>query len=65
MAEDRELFKQAMDDIGLEHLSKVAKNFNQALDIQKDIGYPIIIRPSFTLGGTGGGTTTNKILRKL
>ena len=61
MAEDRELFKQAMDDIGLETpRAKVAKNFNQALDIQKDIGYPIIIRPSFTLGGTGGGIAYNK-----
>ena len=61
MAEDRELFKQAMDDIGLETpRAKVAKDFNQALDIQKDIGYPIIIRPSFTLGGTGGGIAYNK-----
>jgi len=61
MAEDRELFKQAMDDIGLETpRAKVARDFNQALDIQKDIGYPIIIRPSFTLGGTGGGIAYNK-----
>ena len=61
MAEDRELFKQAMDDIGLETpRAKVAKDFDQALDIQKDIGYPIIIRPSFTLGGTGGGIAYNK-----
>ena len=51
MAEDRELFKKAMEDIGLlTPRAQVAKDFDKALVIQKDIGYPIIIRPSFTLG---------------
>ena len=61
MAEDRELFKNAMTDIGLETpRATVAKDFNRAIEIQKDIGYPIIIRPSFTLGGSGGGIAYNK-----
>ena len=61
MAEDRELFKNAMTDIGLETpRAFVAKNFDKAIEIQKDIGYPIIIRPSFTLGGSGGGIAYNK-----
>jgi len=61
MAEDRELFKNAMTDIGLETpRAYVAKDFDRALVIQKDIGYPIIIRPSFTLGGSGGGIAYNK-----
>lgn len=61
MAEDRELFKNAMTDIGLETpRAKVAKNYSQACQIQTEIGFPIIIRPSFTLGGTGGGIAYNK-----
>ena len=61
MAEDRELFKNAMNDIGLETpRAKVAKNYDQACEIQTEIGYPIIIRPSFTLGGSGGGIAYNK-----
>ncbi len=61
MAEDRELFKNAMTDIGLETpRAFVAKDFSKAIEIQKDIGYPIIIRPSFTLGGSGGGIAYNK-----
>ena len=61
MAEDRELFKKAMEDIGLlTPRAQVAKDFDKALIIQKDIGYPIIIRPSFTLGGSGGGIAYNK-----
>jgi carbamoyl-phosphate synthase large subunit len=61
MAEDRELFKNAMTDIGLETpRAFVAKDFDKASVIQKDIGYPIIIRPSFTLGGSGGGIAYNK-----
>ena len=61
MAEDRELFKKAMEDIGLETpRAQVAKDFDKALVVQKDIGYPIIIRPSFTLGGSGGGIAYNK-----
>ena len=61
MAEDRELFKNAMTDIGLDTpRAFVAKDFDKAIEIQKDIGYPIIIRPSFTLGGSGGGIAYNK-----
>ena len=61
MAEDRELFKKAMEDIDLlTPRAQVAKDFDKALVIQKDIGYPIIIRPSFTLGGSGGGIAYNK-----
>jgi carbamoyl-phosphate synthase large subunit len=61
MAEDRELFKNAMTDIGLETpRAFVAKDFEKARSIQKDIGFPIIIRPSFTLGGSGGGIAYNK-----
>ena len=50
-----------MEEIGLETpRAQVAKDFDRALVIQKDIGYPIIIRPSFTLGGSGGGIAYNK-----
>ena len=61
MAEDRELFKQAMADIGLEcPRAEVARSFEQAVEIQVRVGYPTIIRPSFTLGGSGGGIAYNK-----
>lgn len=61
MAEDRELFRVAMSEIGLEcPKAEVAKNFEQAVEIQAKVGYPTIIRPSFTLGGTGGGIAYNK-----
>ncbi|MGN6112412.1 MAG: carbamoyl-phosphate synthase large subunit, partial [Luteimonas sp.] len=61
MAEDRELFKQAMADIGLEcPRAEVARSFEQAVEIQAKVGYPTIIRPSFTLGGSGGGIAYNK-----
>ncbi|MGN2243052.1 carbamoyl-phosphate synthase large subunit [Frateuria sp. GZRR33] len=60
MAEDRELFKQAMADIGLEcPKAEVARNYEQAVDIQTRVGFPTIIRPSFTLGGSGGGIAYN------
>ncbi|MBH44034.1 MAG: carbamoyl phosphate synthase large subunit [Gammaproteobacteria bacterium] len=60
MAEDRELFKNAMKEIGLETpRAEIAHSFNDALKIQKNIGFPTIIRPSFTLGGTGGGIAYN------
>ena len=60
IAEDRLQFKEAMKEIGLEtpH-SGVAYNFNEALEIVDKVGYPAIIRPSFTLGGTGGGIAFN------
>ena len=61
MAEDRELFRVAMAEIGLEcPQAEVAKSLEQALDIQTRVGYPTIIRPSFTLGGSGGGIAYNR-----
>ncbi|RMH94747.1 carbamoyl-phosphate synthase large subunit [Lysobacter pythonis] len=61
MAEDRELFRVAMEEIGLEcPKAEVARSFEQALDIQSRVGYPTIIRPSFTLGGSGGGIAYNR-----
>jgi carbamoyl-phosphate synthase large subunit len=61
MAEDRELFREAMTRIGLETpRSHQIKNIPQALEALDDIGLPAIIRPSFTLGGTGGGIAYNK-----
>src|SRR4051812_27983663 len=60
MAEDRELFRHAMLDIGLDcPKAEVARSFADALDIQAKVGYPTIIRPSFTLGGSGGGIAYN------
>ena len=59
-AEDRELFKQAMDNIGLEMArGGFAHSMEEARALAEDIGYPIIIRPSFTLGGSGGGIAYN------
>ena len=59
-AEDRQLFKQAMTSIGLESArSGVAHSMEEAWTVQKTIGFPTIIRPSFTLGGTGGGIAYN------
>src|ERR1700674_3645604 len=60
-AEDREKFKAAMTRIGLASArSGIAHNLEQALEVQGDIGFPAVIRPSFTLGGTGGGIAYNK-----
>jgi len=60
VAEDRMLFKQAMDEAGLlMPRGGFAKSWAEAEEIVKDTGYPAIIRPSFTLGGTGGGTAFN------
>jgi carbamoyl-phosphate synthase large subunit len=59
-AEDRKLFKESMQKIGLElPKSGQAYNMKEARKIAKKIGFPVIIRPSFTLGGTGGGTAYN------
>ncbi|MBI3541626.1 MAG: carbamoyl phosphate synthase large subunit, partial [Deltaproteobacteria bacterium] len=60
-AEDRELFKEAMQKIGLD-LPKggFARNLEEAMKVVKEVGYPAIIRPSFTLGGTGGSIATNE-----
>ncbi|HVR81622.1 MAG TPA: carbamoyl-phosphate synthase large subunit [Luteimonas sp.] len=61
MAEDRELFRVAMQEIGLEcPKAEVARSLEQALEIQTRVGYPTIIRPSFTLGGSGGGIAYNR-----
>ncbi len=61
MAEDRELFRVAMSEIGLEcPKAEVAHTLEEALDIQTRVGYPTIIRPSFTLGGSGGGIAYNR-----
>ena len=59
-AEDRDLFRQAMAKIGLRvPVSGIATSMEQARKIASEIGYPIIVRPSFTLGGTGGGVAYN------
>ena len=61
MAEDRELFRIAMGEIGLTcPKAAIAKTFEHALEVQATVGYPTIIRPSFTLGGTGGGIAYNR-----
>ena len=61
MAEDRELFRVAMQEIGLEcPKAAVAHTLEEALEIQTRVGYPTIIRPSFTLGGSGGGIAYNR-----
>jgi len=60
MAEDRKLFKEAMVRIGLQcPKSGVAHTFAEALELTKEVGLPAIIRPSCTLGGTGGGIAYN------
>ena len=60
-AEDRELFRRAMQEIGLEvPNAEIAHTLEQALDVQGRIGFPTIIRPSFTLGGSGSGIAYNR-----
>jgi len=59
-AEDRDLFRKAMTNIGLRiPNSGIARNMGEVRKIADDIGFPIIVRPSFTLGGTGGGVAYN------
>ncbi len=59
-AEDRELFKDAMANINLRvPKSAIVRTLEEALEAAPAIGYPIIVRPSFTLGGTGGGIAYN------
>ncbi|WP_041718018.1 carbamoyl-phosphate synthase large subunit [Alkalilimnicola ehrlichii MLHE-1] len=61
MAEDRESFREAMARIGLETAhAEIAHSMEEALDAQKRIGFPTIVRPSFTLGGSGGGIAYNR-----
>jgi carbamoyl-phosphate synthase large subunit len=60
-AEDREKFRHAIEKIGLRMpRSGFARNMNQVLNIANDIGFPIIVRASFTLGGTGSGVAYNR-----
>src|SRR5213595_3588329 len=61
MAEDRELFRNAMREIGLASpQSQIARSLDEGLAIAGEIGYPVVVRPSFTLGGTGGGIAYNR-----
>ena len=60
-AEDRQLFRDAMERIGLKMpKSGYAYSVQEALEIASEIGFPVIVRPSFTLGGTGGGVAYNR-----
>ncbi len=60
-AEDRDLFREAMTKIGLDMpKSAIAHTLDEALKVQEEFGYPTIIRPSFTMGGSGGGIAYNK-----
>jgi len=61
MAEDRDRFRRAMAEIGLESPNAyIAHSWEEAQQVQTRIGYPLIIRPSFTLGGSGGGIAFNR-----
>lgn len=61
IAEDRQLFKDVMTEIGLKSPpSVVVKTVEAALEAVKEIGYPVLLRPSFTLGGSGGGVAYNE-----
>ncbi len=61
MAEDRKLFREAMDRLGLENpCATIAENMDDCMAALEDIGLPAIIRPAFTLGGTGGGVAYNR-----
>ncbi len=60
-AEDRELFKQLCEEIGEPVCpSDIAENMEDGIRIAKEIGYPVVLRPAFTLGGTGGGFADNE-----
>tara|TARA_R110001606_G_scaffold361754_7_gene515191 strand:+ start:88392 stop:91610 length:3219 start_codon:yes stop_codon:yes gene_type:complete len=60
-AEDRDLFRAAMKKIGLDMpKSAIAHNMEESIEAQKQFGYPVIIRPSFTMGGSGGGIAYNQ-----
>ena len=60
-AEDRQIFKDTMEEINQPCIpSKVVTNIEDALSFADEIGYPVIIRPAFTLGGSGGGIVDNK-----
>ncbi len=60
-AEDRQLFKDTMAEIGEPTIpSEIANDVETALSIAEEIGYPVIVRPAFTLGGTGGGVANTR-----
>jgi carbamoyl-phosphate synthase large subunit len=60
VAEDRQLFKDAMREIGLDvPQSGLARSSAEAMDLARTLGFPLVIRPSFTLGGVGGGIAYN------
>ncbi|HEY2150022.1 MAG TPA: hypothetical protein VGH34_04395, partial [Vicinamibacterales bacterium] len=60
VAEDRQLFKDAMREIGLDvPQSGVARSVGEAIELGKTLGFPLVIRPSFTMGGIGGGIAYN------
>lgn len=60
-AEDRDLFRAAMTKIGLDMpKSAIAHTLEEAIEVQQEFGYPTIIRPSFTMGGSGGGIAYNR-----
>ncbi|WP_417511540.1 carbamoyl-phosphate synthase large subunit [Methylophaga sp.] len=60
-AEDRDLFREAMRKIGLDMpQSDIAHTLDEAIKVQEKFGFPVIIRPSFTMGGSGGGIAYNK-----
>ncbi len=60
LAEDRLLFRNAMDEIGLRSpRSEVVDNIEDALSAAEELGYPVLVRPSFTLGGSGGGVANS------
>lgn len=61
IAEDRELFKEMCESIGEPVIpSKITYNLEEAKKAAKEIGYPVVLRPAFTLGGTGGGFANNE-----
>ncbi len=61
MAEDRQAFKDTMESIGEPCIaSKVVNTYEDALSFSKEIGFPVIVRPAYTLGGTGGGIAYNE-----
>lgn len=61
MAEDRKLFREAMDRLGIENpRAAIAENIEEAIAALPEVGLPAIIRPAFTMGGTGGGIAYNR-----
>lgn len=61
MAEDRKLFREAMDRLGIENpRATIAESFDEAMAAIETVGLPAIIRPAFTMGGTGGGIAYNR-----